>query len=635
MSDADFPNPFAPRAALRRTPPKPTTAAGTSTGTGSGNNAAGGGGSNAAPIDIVARTIPSRGPTPARTPVRTPVRSTTPKSQIAAAAVTPPIPSSVVISPQNDTRDSSQEPIPPRSMTSPIRDIDISFSQPIASTSRPLAAVTLTPRASTVEPATPSYSRLSSVGGTSLRRKATTPHAIRGYSNRPTPHKNQGKRRNSRFAGEDDDIFQALKQFSRITAANTKPFIPTPKAITPKAASSRRQTLDAIRLNRDLDAVSSDDEDGEAVRRPPRLSNVSLKLMGRNFSLTGNNVDDDDEEEEEDSPIPQLTSPLMKDDPDDELTGTTPRFEVARRAVADNDRRLSFLPNVFDRFRDFEDVVMDDSVMQGEAGFEQPSFDVEQDDDAGMDGLSFADRTADLHAHDGDVSTFFDPQGIAIPEDETDFRLEQVDISAGAPEEEEPPELINDDSSPPHFADMGPGFVDSEFDEEEDGDIPMESGLRSAADGRPVGLRDGMDEDARPVKRTRTRKELPLSVHGIPYPSLPPRVIKSIIGRTSKQKLSKEALAMIIAASEAYFENLGEDLGTFARHAKRKTVEETDVLQVLRRHRLLNDKTTVFSLANQYLPRELMQDIRIQVPKKNEVKHRRRRQEEADESMEV
>lgn len=43
------------------------------------------------------------------------------------------------------------------------------------------------------------------------------------------------------------------------------------------------------------------------------------------------------------------------------------------------------------------------------------------------------------------------------------------------------------------------------------------------------------------------------------------------------------------------------------------------------RHRLVNDKNTVFSLASQYLPRELLQEIKIQVPKKNVIKQHRRR----------
>ncbi|KAK6522116.1 hypothetical protein TWF281_002682 [Arthrobotrys megalospora] len=600
MSDPDNYNIFAPKNALRRTPPSRKT------------------------------KTPSRGPTPLRS---------TPQAA-------PSTPNDIDVSPL-------QEPL--RSLTSPIRnidsdDIDGPQTQPTPTTTSRHLHVSITPRASTVEPVTPSYIHRpsSSIPNTSVRRRLTTPHAIRGYSNRPTPHKNQGKRRNSRFAAEDDDIFQALKQFSKITAPKSKPFIPTPKAITPKAVSARRQTLDGIRLNRDLNAVSSDEEVDHI--RPPRLSNVSLKLIGKKLTISGNHEAEEDEDVEI-SPPPQLSTPLRDSgDDDDEMKSggiETPRFEVARRAVADSDRRFSFLPNMADRFADFGDVVMDDSIVQEPGGeqlmevFEGESFAVGGD---GMEGLSFADHTVDLNLPEGDVSNFFDAQAMGIPDDETDFRLEQVEISppsepVGEEETGDLPEITNEISSPPpHHPpadDLEPVFMESDFDEEEDeeedddGPPPFQAGDHNI---RSTQAQPGLP------RKPRSKKELPLSIHGIPYPSLPPKVIKSIIARTSKQKVSKEALAIIAAASEAYFENLGEDLGSFARHAKRKTVEEGDVLQVLRRHRLLNDKTTVFSLASQYLPRELMQDIRIQVPRKNLPKQRRRRGADdsmADESIDV
>ncbi|KAK6341947.1 hypothetical protein TWF730_001431 [Orbilia blumenaviensis] len=589
MSDPDNYNIFAPKNALRRTPP-------------------------------LGRKPPSRGPTPLQ-------------SSPQAATSSPN--KSVVIS-----RDVSPLPGLLRPMTSPLRHLDSDGidgpqTQPTPTTTSRHLHVSITPRASTVEPVTPSIVRLaSSIPNTSVRRRLTTPHAIRGYSNRPTPHKNQGKRRNSRFAAEDDDIFQALKQLSKITAPKSKPFIPTPKALTPKAVSARRQTLDGIRLNRDLNAVSSDEE-ADPIR-PPRLSNVSLKLIGKRLTIRDNREAEEDDDVEI-SPPPQLSTPLRDsgDEDDDVLKSggiETPKFEVARRAVGENDRRFSFLPNMADRFADFGDVIMDDSIVQEAGGehirevFEGESFAGAEGD--GMEGLSFADHTVELGLPEGDVSGFFNAQ--EIPEDETDFRLEQVEISPPSEpigdegEMEDLPDITNEISSPPpHLPtdELEPLQMDSDLEEEEeedddDGPPPFEP------DGE-TGL--GSGAKARLAKKPRGKRELPLSVHGIPYPALSTKVIKSIIARTSKQKVSKEALAMIAAASASYFENLGEDLGSFARHARRKTVEEVDVLQVLRRHRLLNDKTTVFSLANQYLPRELLQDITIQVPKKNLPKQRRRR----------
>ena len=89
------------------------------------------------------------------------------------------------------------------------------------------------------------------------------------------------------------------------------------------------------------------------VARPPRLSNISLKLIG------DARAEDDDEEL---SPAPALSSPSKELDD---------AAEVARRAVFDKDRRASFLPDQFDRFADFMDARLDDSLIQQEVVFEE------------------------------------------------------------------------------------------------------------------------------------------------------------------------------------------------------------------------------------------------------------------------
>ncbi|KAF3912735.1 hypothetical protein ABW21_db0209918 [Orbilia brochopaga] len=546
------------------------------------------------------------------------------------------------------SRSMSLEPVL-RAMTSPLRDV---LDTPAALFSS--AILEQTPRASTVEPVTPSYVRQpSSVGNTTARRKATTPHAIRGYSSRATPHKNQGKRRTSRFRGEEeDDLRDALRMFSRITAPNTKPFIPTPKAtVDPTAAAARRRTLP--RLSRDL-AILSPSPSPPPLRPPPRLSNVSLKLIGR--TLTSAAVIQNDDETSL-SPPPQLTSPLQDAEDADTMDIDN---EVARRAAPENDRRMSFLPNPFDRFRDFDDVVMDDSIVQ-EAGGELIRAMFEDDDEAPeFNGeLSFADRTADL-THGEEGSAFFNPPDL-LPDDETDFRLEQEQPSTSIqPEpiddddgieitpEPESTHIQNSDSdrplisaadiSSPTPGGLHPGFIDSDLSDDES--------LPPIQDDNPNDYEDQDDDEeeeeevnvnatdlrvtSNPTPKAgtkRKRKELPLSAHGIPYPSIPAKTIKAMLARTGSgaPKLSKEALAAVMQATEVYFENLGGDLAGFARHAKRRTVEESDVVQVLRRHRLLSDRTTVFSLAAQHLPRELLQDVRIQVPRRNVPKAKRRR----------
>lgn len=85
-------------------------------------------------------------------------------------------------------------------------------------------------------------------------------------------------------------------------------------------------------------------------------------------------------------------------------------------------------------------------------------------------------------------------------------------------------------------------------------------------------------------KTLKPAKELRLSKHGIPIPSLPPRVIKKLATSfAGGRKIGTETLAQIIKASDVFFENASESLGRFAEHARRKTIMEADAELLMRR----------------------------------------------------
>ena len=96
------------------------------------------------------------------------------------------------------------------------------------------------------------------------------------------------------------------------------------------------------------------------------------------------------------------------------------------------------------------------------------------------------------------------------------------------------------------------------------------------------GLRD------EPLRRTQKQKKL--SRHGIPVPILPTGVVKRLAtrfartGPGSKAKINKETLAAIEQASEWFFEQASEDLAAYSRHAGRKTIDESDVVALMRRY---------------------------------------------------
>ncbi len=91
----------------------------------------------------------------------------------------------------------------------------------------------------------------------------------------------------------------------------------------------------------------------------------------------------------------------------------------------------------------------------------------------------------------------------------------------------------------------------------------------------------------------RIKKRIKISRYGIQYPSLPVAVVKRLATTFSKTsgsgsgssntKLSKDTLEAIMQASDWFFEQVSDDLSTYAQHASRKTIEEIDVVTLMKR----------------------------------------------------
>ncbi|KAJ5252375.1 hypothetical protein N7489_002785 [Penicillium chrysogenum] len=126
----------------------------------------------------------------------------------------------------------------------------------------------------------------------------------------------------------------------------------------------------------------------------------------------------------------------------------------------------------------------------------------------------------------------------------------------------------------------------------------------------------GLRDEAIPAQG----KQKKMSRHGIPVPNLPAGVVKKLAtrfarsGAGSKAKINKATLAAIEQASSWYFEQASQDLAAYSKHAGRKTIDESDVITLLKRQRHINNSTTVFSLAQKHLPKELQQDMRLAMP---------------------
>ena len=91
-------------------------------------------------------------------------------------------------------------------------------------------------------------------------------------------------------------------------------------------------------------------------------------------------------------------------------------------------------------------------------------------------------------------------------------------------------------------------------------------------------------------KLGRRRKELRVSKYGHEYPSFPPAIVKRLaIGfarshGNSHMKISKETLEAIMQATDWFFEQAAEDLASYADHASRKAIDDSDAITLMKRY---------------------------------------------------
>ena len=193
------------------------------------------------------------------------------------------------------------------------------------------------------------------------------------------------------------------------------------------------------------------------------------------------------------------------------------------------------------------------------------------------------------------------------------------------PQRREEPEMnVQDEAA------VSEGDLEEEYDSETENEEAAV--LASTRNIIRTGAPDSPVVAAKPKRNSRT-KELKISRHGLPYPSLPSSVVKRIATTFSRSysgssKLSKETLLAIEQASDWFFQQVSEDVAMYSDHAGRRTIEESDVVTLMGRQRLVGKGQTVFSLAQKYLPRELVGEIKM-TPTKGTKKRKKGKQMEA------
>ncbi|KAF2877102.1 centromere kinetochore component CENP-T-domain-containing protein [Massariosphaeria phaeospora] len=471
----------------------------------------------------------------------------------------------------------------------------------------------------------------------SRRTAPTTPHAIRALRERAHAARTPGhtRRRSGRIQRETPrDI---LRDLSRVLARNTQPTEPHLQARPPR--------------NSALDFPEIEDGPDPAV---PRLS-MPLEDM----------YDDDSIHE---APPRQSLLPHLPDDVDN---GTIQSLEFGRRAISEDPRM--FGTRVSERFADLTELGMDGEEYEIDGTFinrrqtldPQHAFQEGTDDDTTTDIRALTGRR-DGRPSDVDLGVFGD---LDDEVDEPTFRFTIPQrIQAAAPEDQDEEEGLDasayderqngvyndeplideqaDDNEAGEAAATAEGEDatgvfeaigwESEHDVEDDAELEAYREETSAIDRSLQTQSPERPTDATKAPR-RQRRELMVSAHGLEYPSFPAAVVKRLAtgfakSQGSNGKLSKDTVAVLAQTSDWFFEQVSEDLAAYARHGGRKMIEESDVIAIMKRQRQITSNSTVFSLAQKLLPRELLQQLRMEpLPKAKGQRQKRKRMETIDE----
>ncbi|KAI0883844.1 uncharacterized protein GGS22DRAFT_26599 [Annulohypoxylon maeteangense] len=456
----------------------------------------------------------------------------------------------------------------------------------------------------------------------SARRNPNTPHAraaIRAIDQRRaalfTPGR-VGRRRSLARERERETPRDLLRNLSRVLAPTSTAVSSSSSSPGPNANnSSTLQTL-----------IEEDDDDEFPIERP-------------RFSLP---LDHDDEY---DSELKPPRSSILDDE-----NYTVQSIELPRRQYTENlmgrDRGSYGSVRMSDFIGPEIDDADDNDVGIDSGFFPPPALDdtgeVAMDEDAIFERVDEETRRQTMGGRDD-----FGP--IQIPDigNESTFVMAPMESPTRDPTvtegiETADAQLDNDDNDD----DIGQPFDPFDMDDSDGG-----GDIGGGGDGDGDGGNEELNEtiisqalDPLAQRRSSTRKKngKKISRHGIEYPSLPQGVVKRLattLAKTagvSKAKISPDTLDAIMQATDWFFEQLGDDLAAFAGHAGRKTIDESDMVMLMRRQRQTNASTTTFALAQRHLPRELLQEMRMTVPPPTKAPRKKKsRHTEVDEEEEV
>jgi histone H3/H4 len=331
---------------------------------------------------------------------------------------------------------------------------------------------------------------------------------------------------------------------------------------------------------------------------------------------------------------------LLPELPDDVDNGTVQSLEFGRRALSEDPRAMA---RVSERFADFSElgVVGEEYEIDGAFINRRPT---EDPDQALRDAINQAlDDTEDLDAltdrqggrqSDVDLGVFGDmdepdeptfrftipPRILAPALEEQDDREgqnfveeEYLNVEDNMDVQEEELELEHDaDTEAGAEATIQSGMEDEGNAQPDDtmGSLEIagwESENHAEVDAELQAYREeesaldrslqtpGQEEhlDTAEKRPRRQRKEINVSQFGHEYPSFPAATVKRIASSLAKSqstnaKISKDTLSILVQTTNLFFEHISGDLAAYAKHAGRKSIEDADVVALMKRYVFLH-----------------------------------------------
>ncbi|MCJ1439321.1 hypothetical protein MMC27_008713 [Xylographa pallens] len=286
--------------------------------------------------------------------------------------------------------------------------------------------------------------------------------------------------------------------------------------------------------------------------------------------------------DEDDKPRPRLSMPIheFEEDDDDSFRGPRARLSILSEEYPDVERSLEKLRRAFSEQplsrlsgEALGSILSNDHIIE----IGEPEVFATYDQNTNSDDISYQGERGYVEDIAGEASV--------LGANTEDLRQMTGLIPSGRfnpPNDVEIPSILYDDARKsfafhmPENSDRS-GYVSK---------INLSSSTRtgeyskSNMDGGLIFPPSRNEASFAPNRKTRVRK---MSRHGTTYPRVPESVVNKLSTSlvrsvaTHNIEIKKDTLSAIVKASDWFLEQVGTDLGAYAKHAGRRTVDETDV----------------------------------------------------------